>query len=106
MQPWGPLFDHTPAIFGSRPLDGPETAMQSTAQALKKKALSAAVSFAVLGAAPSLAQAQADQDSGVLMVEEIVVTATRREQSIQDIPYNISAVDGELLDQRSHDPRP
>ena len=72
--------------------------MQSTAQALKKKALSAAVSFAVLGTASSLAQAQADQDSGVLMVEEIVVTATRREQSIQDIPYNISAIDGELLD--------
>ncbi len=53
-----------------------------------------AVAFAVSGLAaiPHIAQAQ----DGVF--DDIVVTATRRAQGVQDIPYNISAVTGDSID--------
>jgi outer membrane receptor protein involved in Fe transport len=57
-------------------------------------AVASAVAMALYGSLPSLAAAQ--QATGG--PEEIVVTASRREQSVQDIPYNISAVGGADLD--------
>jgi iron complex outermembrane receptor protein len=61
-------------------------------------------------AAPAMAvdsssEARADADSTTATNEddnaltEVVVTATRRKQSLQDIPYNISAVGGDALKQ-------
>ena len=62
-----------------------------------KKPLVVAVGAALAGAAPAVS-AQSGADSAI---EEILVTATRRETSVQDIPYNISAISGEALEQQN-----
>jgi len=65
----------------------------NTSKTFIRKPLFVAIGGALAGSAAPVALAQSvDADSGVL--EEIIVTASRREQSIQDIPYNISAVQG------------
>jgi outer membrane receptor protein involved in Fe transport len=56
----------------------------------KKKALTLAV-----GAGSLLA---ADMAISQAVLEEVIVTATRRSSSVQDVPYNISAVSGDFLD--------
>ena len=64
----------------------------------KKSPLALAIGGIVAGHMP-LAQAQDDgASSGSL--EEIIVTATRREANILDIPYNISAVQGTALEEQ------
>jgi iron complex outermembrane recepter protein len=63
--------------------------------AIVRSPLSAAISAAVASTIPSLGAAQE-----VPIIEVLIVTATRREESIQDIPINIAAFDGELLEER------
>lgn len=61
-----------------------------------KKPLVLAIGAAIAGAS-SFAAAQApDTNTGTL--DEIIVTATRREASVQDIPYNISALSGDAIE--------
>jgi len=55
---------------------------------LQKSALALAVSLAL----PSLAFAQ-----GELMLEEIIVTAQKREQSLQDVPVSVSVMSGDAI---------
>ena len=65
---------------------------------LQRTQLAVAVSGVLVAAAlPIAAFAQDDQ----IAVEEIVVTAMRREQNIQDIPINIASFDGNTLDARA-----
>lgn len=59
-------------------------------------ALMGCASMAAL-AAPASAQAQADDDAGV---DQIVVTAQRREQSGQDVPIALTALSGQDLADR------
>ena len=63
-----------------------------------KNILTAAVSTALMinGVAWSQTneEEQVQDEKGV---EEVIVTANRREQSIEDVPYNISAVSGDFL---------
>jgi outer membrane receptor protein involved in Fe transport len=60
----------------------------------QKSAIALAVSSVLAGGT----QAAHAQDAPTVALNEVVVTATRREQSIQDIPFNISAVSGETLE--------
>ena len=61
-----------------------------------KKPLAAAIGGVLAGTSPLAGAQSADTDVGI--IEEIVVTAARREQSILDVPYNISAISGDLLE--------
>ena len=70
------------------------------ADRLVVKPLAAAV--AALIASGYAAGPAFSQEPGVRQVdvEELVVTASRRETTVQDVPFNIAAVSGETLDQQ------
>ena len=64
-----------------------------------KKPLVVAISGVLAGTSPVVMAQSADDGADVL--EEILVTASRREQRIEDIPYNISAVDGSDIEDQN-----
>ncbi|HZW58905.1 MAG TPA: hypothetical protein VFE85_01320, partial [Woeseiaceae bacterium] len=62
-------------------------------QSFQRKALSAAVAVAIAGGgAASTAHAQA-------AIEEVVVTATKREESMQEVPVAVTALQGKDLEE-------
>ena len=62
-----------------------------------KRALAASASLAALAAAsPALAQDATAEGA----IEEIVVTAQRQSQSLQDVPIAVSAFTGEALERQ------
>ncbi len=71
---------------------------------INKKALTIAITTAIIASAQAslaLAQDQANEIAAGegLALEEVIVTATRRSQSLQDIPFNISAISGDYITQ-------
>src|ERR1700722_10651678 len=62
--------------------------------------LRAAIRFALIASAGGtllVPLAHADQSNDATSLEEVVVTASRREQTILDVPYSISAISGATL---------
>ena len=55
--------------------------------------------FVLLTVLPAVAFTQATSSSGVL--DDIVVTAQRREQSLQEVPISVTAFTGAQLDQQN-----
>ena len=69
----------------------------TTIKTYKKSALAAAIAVASgLTAIPSQAQ----------MLEEVVVTATKREVGMQDVPIALSVMGGEKIIRVAHSSRP
>ena len=68
----------------------------STQSAQFVSVLLGSTALAVLMSAPATAQSAGVQ---VASLETVTVTATRREENILDVPYNISAVSGDKIEQ-------
>ena len=69
---------------------------------MQRKALPVMIAAALAGAAGSYTQVAFSQESGAGL-EEILVTATRRSQNLQEVPISIVAMTGESLEMRGLD---
>ena len=70
----------------------------STKITFQKKQLAFAVASILAGTSMQAIAQSTDADAdAVALIEEIVVTASRREQNILDVPYNITAVSGDEI---------
>ncbi|MGS2722306.1 TonB-dependent receptor [Porticoccus sp. GXU_MW_L64] len=65
--------------------------------------LSASISAVLMGSALASVSAVAEEEKKVNVLEEIVVEARRREESLQDVPLSISAVSENTLKNRGVD---
>ena len=70
--------------------------MNAAKESLSRRPLTALISALIWVGLPSMTLAQDDAEG--LKLEEVTVTATKREQSIQDIPISIQAITGEAID--------
>ncbi len=73
--------------------------MKRIQYSMKGAWLTATCAAAVLVASPALAQETPASGGQAAQLGEIVVTATRREQRLQDVPVAVTAVSGETLEQ-------
>lgn len=64
----------------------------------KRSRLSQAITFAIASGAVGVSGNALAQEPGALVIEEIIVTATKRAESMQDIPVTVQALNSEALD--------
>ena len=68
------------------------------AKRFQKKLLTTAISSALMVCSVGWAQNEQEKtENDKTVIEELVVTANRREQTVDEVPYNISAVAGDFL---------
>lgn len=70
-------------------------------KSVKCLALATSALALITTAAPAKAQVAADQSSARVGADDIVVTARRREESLQSVPVSITALSSEMLEQKS-----
>jgi outer membrane receptor protein involved in Fe transport len=68
--------------------------------AFNKAPLALAISAALFFSNSSIAQQNADDTADTASVERITVTASRRPQTIEETPYNISVISGSQLEEK------
>jgi len=76
--------------------------MKTTTYPFRRAAVASAISTAlIMGSATVYAQEEAsDEAEADQGYERIMVTATRRPQTVEEIPYNISVISGDALQER------
>jgi outer membrane receptor protein involved in Fe transport len=73
--------------------------MASSACIRVRLAMSVSAAALFLGAAPALAQtADPQTDPSPTVIDDIIVTAQKREQSVQDVPIAVTALSSEMLE--------
>ena len=70
--------------------------MTSKHRTFRMTPVAAAIGTVLAGGSPAALAQDTGADDGL---EEIVVTATRRETTVVDVPYNISAISGQALEE-------
>ena len=80
----------------------PESALKKTNEGIeamksKKNLLAATVAFFVGGGSAVVAQGQGDGNKGGFVLEEIVITAQKREQQLQDVSLAVSAFSADMI---------
>ena len=66
----------------------------------KKKVLASVVSFFMGGSVPGVMAQEVSGEETAWLLEEVVVTAQKREQRLIDVPISISALSEEVLDKK------
>ena len=70
----------------------------TSSKQFKRSHIANAITAAILLSSCNLIAAEADDDAEAQEEENVVtVTANRREQNIQEVPFNISAISGDTL---------
>jgi iron complex outermembrane recepter protein len=74
--------------------------MRSFHAAVRVSLVSSASALAVFAASPTLAQTEQAEQEADLGIEEIIVTAQRQAESLQDVPIAVSAFSAEALEKQ------
>jgi iron complex outermembrane receptor protein len=64
---------------------------------LKRLIYASLILVAAIMTVPAMSQTPPDGSTSELMLEEIIVTAQKREQSLTDVPLSVAVVTGETL---------